>query len=171
MVEAFSANGSDQSFNERMRERNERYRFDFRHTQDSQVRLPLMESIQRIMIRTEIFRNWLPSNRSIEHATEYPSVDDASMNSESNDDPTVLIHNHRRPVRPQDHRFTSEQINAVKAIFRVTDEGEPGRSRCRLQTDGSTAARIRRTTSLLIEMPKAKAICLAIRGHPHCGFR
>src|SRR5262249_24825238 len=68
------------------------------------------------------------SNRSIEHATECPSVDDASMNSESDDAPSVLIHDHQHPVRPQGHRFTSEQINAVKAIFRVTDEGEPGRS-------------------------------------------
>src|SRR5262252_7422007 len=31
-------------------------------------------------------------------------------------------------VGPQGDRFTSEQINAVKAIFRVTDESEPGRS-------------------------------------------
>src|SRR5262249_42890769 len=135
MVEAFSANGSDQSFNERMRERNERYRFDFRHTEDSQVRLPLMESIQWIMIRTEILRNCLPSNRSIEPATECRSVDDASMNSESDDAPSVLIHNDQHPVRPQGHRFTSEQINAVKAIFRVTDEGEPGRCPL-LSTDG-----------------------------------
>jgi len=45
MVEAFSANCSDQSFNERMREGNEGYRFDFRHVEDSQIRLPLMESI------------------------------------------------------------------------------------------------------------------------------
>src|SRR6266496_3957090 len=52
MVEAFSTNCSDQSFNERMREGNERYRFDFRHAEDSQVRLPLMESIQWIMIGT-----------------------------------------------------------------------------------------------------------------------
>ena len=36
---------SDQSFNERMREGNEGYRVDFRPGEDSQVRLPLMESI------------------------------------------------------------------------------------------------------------------------------
>jgi len=32
-------------------------------------------------------------------------------------------------------------------------------------------ARLRRTTSLLMEMPKAKAICCAIRGQPQVGFR
>jgi hypothetical protein len=36
---------------------------------------------------------------------------------------------------------------------------------------GHRAARIRRTTSLLMGMPKAKAICCAIRGQPQLGFR
>src|SRR2546427_13079358 len=44
--------------------------FDFRYAQYSQIRLPLMESIQRIMIRTQIFRNRLPSDRTIEHSAE-----------------------------------------------------------------------------------------------------
>ena len=52
VIEAFAANGSNQPFNERMREGHTWYRFDFRHAEDSQVRLPLMESIQGIMIRT-----------------------------------------------------------------------------------------------------------------------
>src|SRR6516162_3061903 len=30
---------------------------------------------------------------------------------------------------------------------------------------------MRRTTSLLMGIPKAKAICCAIRGQPHVGFR
>src|SRR5712691_4386893 len=33
------------------------------------------------------------------------------------------------------------------------------------------AARMRRTTSLLMGIPKARVICCAIRGHPHVGFR
>src|SRR5262245_23010715 len=80
------------------------------------------------MIRTQIFRDRLPSDRSIEHATECPAIDDPSVNSESDDAPSVLVHNDQYPVRPQSHRLTSEQINAMKTIFRVTDEGQPGRS-------------------------------------------
>jgi hypothetical protein len=128
MVEAFSTNGSDQSFNKRMREGNERYCFDFRDAEDSQVRLPLMESIQGIMIRTQILRNRLPSSRSIEHATQCPAIDHTGVNAESDDAPRVLVHSDEYPVRPQSHRLTSEQINAMKTIYRVTNESEPGRS-------------------------------------------
>src|SRR5437588_7226218 len=98
MVEAFSANCSDQSFNERMREGNEGYRFDFRHAEDSQVGLPLMEPIQRIMIRTYVLWHRLPSNSSIEHATKCSAIHDPGVNSESDDAPIVLIHNDQQPL-------------------------------------------------------------------------
>src|SRR5262245_2571700 len=87
-----------------------------------------MESIQGIMIRTEILRNRLPSNSSIEHATQCPAIDHTGVNAESDDAPRVLVHNDEYPVRPQSHRLTSEQINAVKTIYRVTNESERGRS-------------------------------------------
>ena|SRR5205823_5855776 len=80
------------------------------------------------MIRTQIFRKRSQSYSSIKHATEGPAIDDPSVNSESDDAPSVLIHDDQHPVYAQSHRFTSEQIDAVKAIFRVTDEGQPGRS-------------------------------------------
>src|SRR5262245_50886464 len=108
------------------------------------------------MIRTQIFRDRLPSNRSIEHATQCQSIDDACMNSESNNAPSVLIHNDQYPVRPQRHRFASEQINAMKAIFRVTDEGEPGRSAAisrRMVVGGENAP-----DHILIDIPKANSI-------------
>ena len=87
-----------------------------------------MKSIQRIGIRAEIFRDRLASNRTIEHATECPAIDDSGVNSESDDAPSVLVHHDQHPVRPQCGRFTSEQIDAVKAVLGVTDEGEPGRT-------------------------------------------
>src|SRR2546422_11108989 len=65
---------------------------NFRHAEDSQVRLP--------------------SNSSIEHATQCRSIDDPSVNSESDGAPSVLVHNDQYRVRSQNHRFTSEQINA-----------------------------------------------------------
>src|SRR5439155_18006198 len=80
------------------------------------------------MIRTQISRHRLPSNRSIKHPTECPAIHDASVNPESDDPPSVLIHDDQHPVCPQSHRFTSEQVDAVKAVLRVTDEGEPGRA-------------------------------------------
>src|SRR5262245_58431169 len=78
------------------------------------------------MIRTQIFRDRLASNRSIKHATECPAIHNSSVGSESDDAPSVLIHDDQHPVHPQCHRFASEQIDAVKAVLRMTDKGEPG---------------------------------------------
>src|SRR5262245_24175044 len=129
MIEVFATNGSNQSLNERMRQGNVRRCFDFRHPEYPQVGLPLMEPIQRIMIRTQVFRDRLASNRSIKHATECPAIHDSSVNSESDDAPSVLIHDDQHhPVHPQCHRFTAEQIDAVEAVLRMTDKSEPGRA-------------------------------------------
>ena len=64
------ADGPDQSFHERMRQRNVRHRFDFLDLQDPQIGLPLMEPIQGIIVRTQIVRQCLRVNRAIEHAAQ-----------------------------------------------------------------------------------------------------
>ena len=55
-VQAFAPNGADQAFDEGMRQRRVRHRLDGFHVKDSQIRLPLVESVQRIMIRAEVGR-------------------------------------------------------------------------------------------------------------------
>jgi hypothetical protein len=54
----------------------------------SEVGLPLMESIQWIMIRAKAFRRVVPGGRSLEHATQR----DAGVNAETNDAPGFGIH-------------------------------------------------------------------------------
>jgi len=49
-------NGADQALDEEMRKRHPRNCLDFPHREYSEIRLPLMESIQRIMIRAA----WIP---------------------------------------------------------------------------------------------------------------
>src|SRR5262249_47524424 len=68
------------------------------------------------------------SYRFLKHPTKRHPIHDSTLDSKSDDPPRVLVHHDQYPVRPQRHRFTSEQVNAIKAVFRVTDEGEPGRS-------------------------------------------
>ena len=53
-----------------MRQRRVGYRLDFDHLQQSKVGLPLLEPIQRIVIRAEILRQPLPLNRSPEHRAQ-----------------------------------------------------------------------------------------------------
>src|SRR5437867_3544269 len=97
VIQVFAANRSNQSFNERMRYRHVWHGFDFSDAQDSKVSLPLMEAIQRIMIGTQVFGSRLSSNRSIEHATQCHTIDDAGADSESDNPTSVLIHDHKEP--------------------------------------------------------------------------
>jgi hypothetical protein len=52
-VETFAAYRADQAFDKGMRQRHVRHRLDGFHVENSQIRLPLMETVQRIMVRAE----------------------------------------------------------------------------------------------------------------------
>ena len=65
-VETFASNGANQPFHEGMRERHERHGLDVLHVQNSQIRPPLVEPIQGIMVRAQVLRRGLASSRSIE---------------------------------------------------------------------------------------------------------
>ena len=53
VIQTLAPNGADQPFDKRMREWHVRHGLDVRHLKDSQIGLPLVEPIQRIMIRAE----------------------------------------------------------------------------------------------------------------------
>src|SRR5262245_8695715 len=89
LVQTLSSDGSNQSLDERMRPGNIGDGFDFRDTKDSEVGTPLMKSIQRIMIRTQIFRKACTSNGLLEHPAERRAIDDASLNSKPDDSARV----------------------------------------------------------------------------------
>ena len=56
-IQALSAEGTDQPLHKWMGQRNVGHGLDFGHIQDSQVGLPLMKTIKRIVIGTEVFRD------------------------------------------------------------------------------------------------------------------
>ena len=111
-------------------ERRERTLFlYFCHFQYSQVGLPLVEPIKRIVIGAEEVRHpALPSNGTVEHPTKCGTIDRSRMDAEANDPACVLIHDHKDPVGPHRSRFAPEQIHAPKAVFRVPKESQPGRT-------------------------------------------
>jgi len=45
--------------------------------------LPLMKPVQRIVIRTQIFRKVVTSDRLLEHATKRQTIDDSGLNPKS----------------------------------------------------------------------------------------
>src|SRR4029077_20130490 len=116
-------------FHEWMGQGNVGYGLDFRQLQYTQIGLPLVEPIKRIVIGTEAVRHpALPSNGTAEHPTKCGTIDRSRMDAEANDPACVLIHEHQDPVGPQRSRFAPEQIHAPEAVFHVPQESQPGRT-------------------------------------------
>jgi hypothetical protein len=128
-IQAFPSNRANEPFDEGMRERRVRHRLDFLHVKDAQVRLPLVELIQPIMVRAEVCREALRSRRSIEHPAQPPAIRDAAVHAEAHDATPTLVHHHEHPVCAQDGRFTSKQIEAPQTVLRVPEDREPRRPR------------------------------------------
>src|SRR5258706_11117729 len=108
-----------------MRKWNVRNRLYFRYLECPQIRLPLMESIQRIMIRAEIFWQTLPTNSAPEHSAQRHSIHDASIDAKPNQPPRKLVHHHENPMCSQGCRLTSEQIAAPQAVLHIAKKVEP----------------------------------------------
>jgi hypothetical protein len=108
-VQTLAPNGANQPFNEGMREWHVRHGLDFLHVEDPQIGLPLMEPIQAIVVRAEVFGRGLASSRSIEHAAQSHAIDDAPMHAKADDATCALIHHDEHPMRTQDGRFASKQ--------------------------------------------------------------
>ena len=85
-----------------------------------------MESIQGIVVSTEVLRRCLPANRSIEHLAQGRAINDAAPNSKTNNATRELIHHDENPMCSQRCGFTSEQIAAPQTVLDVAEEPEPG---------------------------------------------
>src|SRR5205823_2725201 len=109
-----------------MRKRHVRNRLDFRHLGYSQIGLPLVESIQRIMIRAEIFGQTLPANRSMEHPAQRHPIHDAAVDAKPNHATRTLVHYDENPMCSQCGGFAAEQIATPQTILRVAEKREPG---------------------------------------------
>src|SRR6267143_3199184 len=75
--------------------------FNFRNAQDSEVCLPLMKPIQRVVIGTEIFWKTRTSNGFLKHPTKRQAINNATLDPKSDDSARVLIHNDQYPIRLQ----------------------------------------------------------------------
>ena len=126
LFRSLAPNRADQSLYEWMRKRHVRNRLDFRHLEYSKIGLPLVESIQRIMIRAEIFGQTLPANRSMEHPAKRHPIDDAAVDAKPNHATRTLVHHDENPMCSQGGGFAAEQIATPQTILRVAEKREPG---------------------------------------------
>src|SRR5262245_24843507 len=84
-VQELAPNCADESLHERMRQRDARNRLNFGHVEYAKIGLPLMESIQRIMIRAEVFRQSRPADGSLEHPAQRHSIHDSGVEAKPNE--------------------------------------------------------------------------------------
>ena len=93
-IQILTPDRADHPFYEWMGEWHVRNCLDFFNFQHSQIGLPLMEPIQRIMIRAEILREAVTVNRSTKHPTTRNAIHNAAVNTKPNDPPRTLVHHY-----------------------------------------------------------------------------
>ena len=91
-----------------MRKWHVRNRLDFRNLEYPKIGLPLVESIQRIMIRAEVFWQTMPANRSMKHPAQCHSINDATVDAKPDYPTRKLVHHNENPMCSQCCRFASE---------------------------------------------------------------
>jgi hypothetical protein len=91
-----------------MQKRHVRNSFDFRHLEHSKIGLLLVESIQRIMIRAEVFWQTVLTNCSLKHAAQRHTIHDAAVDTKSDDTTRKLVHHNENPMCSQGCRFAAE---------------------------------------------------------------
>ena len=85
--------------------------------------MPLVKPIQRVVIRTEVFGKSGAPDRLPEHPTKCHTIDDAGLNSKTDDPSGELIHDYEDPIRAQCNGFATDQINAPQTVLHVANEG------------------------------------------------
>ena len=120
---------------------------------------PRMRSMAVIVpLEIVIFRRSLTSSHSIEHSAQPHAIHDAARHGTAHDATRAVVHHDEHPVRAQDGRFASKQVETPQTVLCVTEHGEPGRPGrvwFRLVPNGENAP----PTSLVMGIPKARAIC------------
>ena len=79
-----------------------------------------------VVVGADIVRRCLTANRSIEHPAPGRAINDAALNSKTNNATGELIHHDENQMRSQRCGFTAEQIAAPQTVLHVAKERQPG---------------------------------------------
>src|SRR5712691_110681 len=111
-VEIFAANGADQPFDERMRNRNVGNRLDLLGLEYTEVGEPTVETEQRIVVGADVLRSRLGSSGAIEHPANRDTVNICAIDTKTDEPAREDVHDHQHPVTAQEDRFAAEEIKA-----------------------------------------------------------
>src|SRR5204862_5515775 len=99
-----------------MRERHVRDRLNFLNFEYPRVRLPLVESIQRVMVRAEVFRQTVRTDCSLKDTAQRDSVHCATLNAKPENTTGELVHDHEdlngfsvSPIRSETDRCSTNR--------------------------------------------------------------
>ena len=67
----------------------------------------------------------MTSNGLVEHAAQCRAVNTSGMDTEADDPPSVLVHDHQDPVSSQYRGLAPKQIDAPQTVFRMAQERQP----------------------------------------------
>jgi len=94
-IKALAPDRPDQPFDERVRNRDKRNRFDLINLEHPQVGEPPVKAKRRIVVSAEVFRWWLTRGRVIEHSANRNSINVWGLDTETDDPAAKDIHTRR----------------------------------------------------------------------------
>jgi hypothetical protein len=140
-----------------MRKRHVWNRLYFGHSEYAKIRLPLMESIQRIMIRAEVFRQTLSANRSTEHPAQHHTVNDAAVDGKARDATRKLVHHEELALQG----IKVCGVEMKKTAGRGAPHAGTWQGRCPAVLSAATATKV----------PNHLVLSVLIRDPRHCSKR
>ena len=108
VIEIFPSDRAGQPFDKRVRARYKRDGLDFLDREHAQIGPPAMEAEQRVVVRTEMFRERLAGYGVVEHSTDRHAVDVSPVHAAADDPACEQIHDYRDPVALEQDGFASE---------------------------------------------------------------
>ncbi len=96
-----------------------------RNLESARQRSRICAPTPRIVVGAEVLRSRLRSNGMVEHAAQCAAIHDSGMDTEADDPPSVLVHDHQHPMASQDRGLAPKHVDAPQAVFRMPQERQP----------------------------------------------
>ena len=126
MIQIFSTDGANQSFDEGVGHRHAGKGFNLVDSQNSQIRLPLVEPKHGVMIGAEPLGQSFSACGLMEQTAQRYAIHGRGRVDPEPDDPTrALVHDDEDPMGLESKGLTPEEINAPQTVLHVANEGQP----------------------------------------------
>jgi hypothetical protein len=125
VVQRLPPDRPDQSFDDRMRARDEGQGLHLVDVEHAPVGSPAMEGEQRISVGGQ--RGWrcMPGHGTGEPPADRNAITVSRRSAESTDTPRAHVHHHHHPVALESDRLASEESDTPEAVRHRAKDGQP----------------------------------------------